>query len=104
MSADVDLDDVWVQFGGQSDRFLPISCLAHDLHVIFPLQQFTSALTDEYVVTVGPKCHVLCVDASSGEFRWGIDLVREFGTQEPLWFTAQCPLIDGSRAILAPIQ
>jgi outer membrane protein assembly factor BamB len=60
------------------------------------------AVTDEYVVTVGPKCHVLCVDALSGEFRWGIDLVRELGTKEPLWFTAQCPLIDGSLAILAP--
>jgi hypothetical protein len=43
-----------VQLGGQFDRFFPISRFAHDLHVIFPLQQFTSALTDEYVV-IGEK-------------------------------------------------
>jgi outer membrane protein assembly factor BamB len=60
------------------------------------------AVSDRYVVSVGPRCHVLCVDAATGEFRWGIDLVREWGTREPLWFTAQCPLIDGPLAILAP--
>lgn len=54
------------------------------------------------VVSIGPKCHVLCVDAISGAYRWGIDLVREHGTREPPWYAGQCPLIDGGRAILAP--
>ncbi|MEK7416006.1 MAG: PQQ-binding-like beta-propeller repeat protein, partial [Planctomycetota bacterium] len=54
------------------------------------------------VVTIGPKCHVLCVDARSGDFRWGIDLVRDVGTKEPPWYAGQCPLIDGNRVILAP--
>ena len=60
------------------------------------------AVTDEYVVTIGPKCHVMCVDAQSGAFLWGIDLVRDFGTTTPLWYTGQCPLIDGSIAVIAP--
>ena len=27
------------------------------------------AVTDKYVVTIGPKCHVMCVDALSGDFK-----------------------------------
>jgi outer membrane protein assembly factor BamB len=60
------------------------------------------AVTDRFVVTVGPRCHVLCADAASGDFRWGIDMVEQFGTKEPLWYTGQCPLIDGDVAVLAP--
>jgi outer membrane protein assembly factor BamB len=59
------------------------------------------AVTDKYVVTIGPKCHVMCVDALSGDFKWGIDLQREYQTVEPLWYTGQCPLIDGSLAVIA---
>jgi len=60
------------------------------------------SVTDEVVVTIGPKCHVSCVDASTGEYRWGIDLVKEYGTTVPDWYAGQCPLIEGDRLILAP--
>ena len=60
------------------------------------------AVTEKYVVTIGPRCHVVCLDAATGSFRWGIDLQREYGTKEPLWYAGQCPLIDNGRAILAP--
>src|SRR5436309_865738 len=43
------------------------------------------AATDRYVVTLGPKCQVVCLDATSGDFRWGIDLVSQFGTTVPQW-------------------
>jgi outer membrane protein assembly factor BamB len=33
---------------------------------------------------------------------WGIDLVREYGTKVPGWYTGQCPLIDNGLAIIAP--
>jgi outer membrane protein assembly factor BamB len=59
------------------------------------------AATDKYVVTIGPKCHVMCVDAVSGDFKWGIDLEREYGAEVPLWYTGQCPLIDDSLVIIA---
>ena len=59
------------------------------------------AVTERYVVSLGPKCHVTCLDARSGEFRWAIDLVREYGTEVPLWYAGQCPLIDRGRAIIA---
>jgi outer membrane protein assembly factor BamB len=60
------------------------------------------AVTDKYVVTLGPKGHVTCLDANTGEFRWMLNLVREFGTVIPQWYAAQCPLIDNDRAIIAP--
>ena len=60
------------------------------------------AVTEKYTVTMGPRCHVLCVDTETGEFRWGMDLVGEFGATVPLWYTGQCPLIDNGVAVLAP--
>jgi len=60
------------------------------------------AVTDKYVVTMGPKCHVTCLDSMTGEFRWMFDLVREFKTTVPQWYTAQCPIIEEGRAIITP--
>jgi outer membrane protein assembly factor BamB len=60
------------------------------------------AVNDKFVVSIGPKCHVLCLDSTSGEFKWGIDLVRDYNTVVPEWYAGQCPLIDGERVILAP--
>lgn len=60
------------------------------------------AVTERYTVTIGPRCHVMCVDTETGAFRWGIDMVADFGAEVPLWYTGQCPLIDDGVAILAP--
>ncbi len=60
------------------------------------------AYADGRVVTLGPKGHVMCVDAVTGEYHWGIDLVGEYGTKIPPWYAGQCPLIDDGKVILAP--
>ena len=60
------------------------------------------AVTGNYTVSMGPRCFVLCVDTATGGFRWGIDLVEEYGASVPMWYTGQCPLIDGRTAVLAP--
>jgi len=60
------------------------------------------ALTEKFVVALGPKCHVVCVNAVSGELRWCLDLVRQYGTTVPPWYAGQCPLIDQGKVILAP--
>ncbi len=60
------------------------------------------AVNDTHVVSIGPRCHVLCLDAVAGTLQWGIDLQREHGTEEPLWYTGQCPLIEEGQVILAP--
>ena len=60
------------------------------------------ALNSDFVVTMGPRCFVLCVRTGSGDFVWGLDLVKDFQAKVPLWYTGQCPLIDGDQVILAP--
>ncbi len=60
------------------------------------------AVTDSFVVTIGPRCHVMCVRPHSGDLLWGIDLVKEYGTEVPMWYTGQCPLIDDTVAVIAP--
>lgn len=60
------------------------------------------AISDSVVVTMGPACHVMAVDAIKGDLLWGLDLTEKYGTQVPLWYTAQCPLIDVKTVVLAP--
>lgn len=60
------------------------------------------ATDGKYVVSLGPKCHVLCADFETGRTLWFKDLVAEYGTDVPEWYAGQCPLIDGNRVILAP--
>jgi outer membrane protein assembly factor BamB len=59
------------------------------------------AVTDKYIVTLGPKCQVTCLDSASGQFRWMLNLVNDFKAKLPAWYAGQCPLIDGDRAIIA---
>lgn len=60
------------------------------------------AVDDEFIVTLGPKCHVHCLKAVSGELVWKKSLVTEYGTKIPEWYAGQCPLIEKDRVILAP--
>jgi outer membrane protein assembly factor BamB len=60
------------------------------------------AVAEDLVVALGPKCHVVCLDSVSGELRWGLDLVRQFGTTIPPWYAGQCPLVENGAVILAP--
>jgi len=59
------------------------------------------AVTEKYIVTLGPKCHVTCLDSVTGEFRWMLDLVRDFKAKVPPWYAGQCPLIEDGKAIIA---
>ncbi|MGD0581678.1 MAG: PQQ-binding-like beta-propeller repeat protein [Bacteroidales bacterium] len=67
------------------------------------------SVTDKYVVTIGPRSHVMCVDANSGKLLWKHDLEKEYGIPgtirgriTPDFYTGQCPLIDDNVAIIAP--
>lgn len=63
------------------------------------------AVTDRYTVTLGPMGHVMCVDTDTGKCRWGLDLMRDYGTRDlsKCWYAGQCPLVDDGRAIIAPV-
>jgi len=56
----------------------------------------------KYVISLGPKCHVTCWDAETGQAYWLLDLVLDCGATVPQWYAGQCPLVDNDRLILAP--
>ena len=67
------------------------------------------AVTDKYLVTIGPRSHVMCVDPLTGNMFWSIDLEKEFGIRgtekgriTPDFYSGQCPLIDNDVAVIAP--
>ena len=60
------------------------------------------AVTERHVVGIGPKCHAVCLDAMSGELKWGLDMVKQNGATVPPWYAGQNPLIAGDTVILAP--
>lgn len=65
------------------------------------MSRTVSAITEKYILTMGPRSHVMCMDRESGDLLWGIDIEKEYGTQIPFWYTGQCPLIDDNKAIIA---
>jgi outer membrane protein assembly factor BamB len=65
------------------------------------LSRTIPAVTDKYVVTIGPRCQVMCVDRIKGGLLWGLDLANEYKTEVPFWYTGQCPLIDNDTAVIA---
>lgn len=67
------------------------------------------AVTDKYVLTVGPRSHVMCVDPVHGNLLWSIDLEKQYGIPgwqngriTPDFYSGQCPLIDNDVAVIAP--
>jgi len=58
-------------------------------------------ITDNYILTIGPRCHLMCTNTETAELVWSKDLIRDFGAELPQWYTAQCPLIDENIAVIA---
>jgi outer membrane protein assembly factor BamB len=65
------------------------------------LSRTIPAVNDKYVLTIGPRCQVMCVNRLSGDLLWGLDLASEYSTEVPFWYTGQCPLIDNDTAVIA---
>ena len=59
------------------------------------------AVTEDHILTIGPRSHVMCVNRVSGEFKWGLNVEKEYKAEIPLWYTGQCPLIHEDKAIIA---
>ncbi len=58
------------------------------------------AVTEDYIVTLGPRGQVMCVDRESGDLRWGLDIEKKYTSEVPFWYTGQCPLVDDNKAII----
>ena len=66
------------------------------------------SVTDKYIVTIGPRSHVMCLDPLNGKMLWHIDLEKEYGIPgkekgrvTPDFYVGQCPLIDNNIAVFA---
>ena len=65
------------------------------------LSRTIPAVNEKFVLTIGPRGQVMCVNRANGDFLWGIDLEQEYITEIPFWYTGQCPLLDKDTAIIA---
>lgn len=59
------------------------------------------AVTEDYIVSIGPRGHVMCVDRVDGTLRWGLNVEKDYESEVPFWYTGQCPLVDNGLAIIA---
>ena len=65
------------------------------------LSRTIPAVSEKFVLTIGPRCQVMCVKRANGDYLWGIDLEKEYKTEIPFWYTGQCPMLDHDTAIIA---
>ncbi len=59
------------------------------------------AVTEKYIITIGPMCHAMCLDRETGNLLWGVDISKEYNSEVPLWYTGQCPIIYNNVAVIA---
>jgi outer membrane protein assembly factor BamB len=43
----------------------------------------------------------MCVDRLNGDYLWGLDLAKDYGTEVPFWYTGQCPMVENDTAVIA---
>ena len=48
-------------------------------------------VSENFVISLGPKCNLTCLDSKTGEKKWTLDLVQAFGAEVPDWYAGQCP-------------
>lgn len=60
------------------------------------------AVSETYVITIGPQGHVMCCDPVTGDLKWVLDMKKTFKTEVPFWYTGQCPRVDNNILVLAP--
>ncbi len=62
----------------------------------------TPTLADGLLYTVSPAGRLLCLQASTGEPRWQIDLVEKLGGQPPRWGFSFSPLVEDGLVYALP--
>jgi len=68
----------------------------------FPGPRCTPATDGEYVVGLGPKGELVCVEAAKGKQVWKKDLMADYGGKHGRWEYSESPLIDGDRVVCVP--
>ena len=59
----------------------------------------TPTVDGDCVYTLGTEGNLLCLDAATGEVKWGRDFKEDFGAKTTTWGWASAPLIHGDHVI-----
>ncbi len=59
----------------------------------------TPTVDDDRVYVLGATGRLFCFDVATGEPRWDVDYVEDYGTYVPPWGLSSAPLVDGDRLI-----
>ncbi|NVO18937.1 MAG: PQQ-binding-like beta-propeller repeat protein [Bacteroidetes bacterium] len=65
------------------------------------LSRTIPAVSAKYVISLGPRGQVMCVERLTGNLVWGCDAEKEYEAEIPFWYTGQCPIIENDTAIFA---
>ncbi len=58
-------------------------------------------VNEKFVISLGPKGHVMCCDPITGEMKWELDIEKTYKTEVPFWYTGQCPIVENDVLIIA---
>jgi len=59
------------------------------------------AVNDDFLVGIGARGHLMCLNPETGDLRWATNLDKEFGFRATYSWNAQCPLLVDSTVIVA---
>lgn len=76
---------------------------SYDVHIKrnHGMSRTIPAVTENYLLSLGPMGHVMCLNPRDGSLYWTLNLVKEYDVEIPFWYTGQCPIIDNGTAIIA---
>ena len=98
---------------GGTERLLALdeqsgeSLWTHEWYTSYRMLQRTNAIgpratptvDDDRVYVLGATGRLFCFDVATGEPRWDVDYVEDYGTYVPPWGLSSAPLVDGDRLI-----
>jgi outer membrane protein assembly factor BamB len=62
----------------------------------------TPTVDGDRVYALGAQGDLVCLDARTGQRRWGKNVLREFGGRAGHWGICESPLVDGEKVIVTP--
>jgi outer membrane protein assembly factor BamB len=68
----------------------------------YPGTRCTPTVVGELLYIESGQGQVFCMDSSTGEIKWSVDLLKKFGANNIRWGMTESLLIDGDRVICTP--
>ena len=62
----------------------------------------TPTVVGDMIYALAAKGALVCIDRTSGNEKWRVELVNDLGGQIPIWGYSESPLVDGNLVIVTP--